>query len=365
MIDDESFWNILIDEMAVELPCTTQDCTLGPGGTVFKTPALEFDIALKYLDRHLLSHGVQGAGGGGGAAEGEGEVLVRPSISKGCSQSEFEHFKMAWTAYVMASNETNEVLIRDQLFYCPDREIRKTLERTLGDRLDTISVMEMLKEIETIAVQKEDKTSNKLGVDAAKSTVTWGMQLMVERDKILEELAEQVKNEYKYPSLVELDTDKFVPTKGREQCHQLLLDREGIPTDAKSSHSQQRGQGGPRRKKTPKSDLKGSCQVFVLEDTPAIVRLYNKQMVDEEMKQHHQLKLGGTSGGQKGGARQKKTPKPDPYDTNVESCQDDALEDTVYIEGEDTFDKGSAIQLKGPRNTAMVGIDEYVQQEQG
>ena len=161
----------------------------------------------------------------------------------------------------------------------------KTLERTLGDRLDTISVVDMLKEIETIAMQKEDKTSNKLGVDAAKSTVTWGMQLMVDRDKILEELAEQVKNEYKNPSQVEVDTDRFVPTKGREQCHQLLLDREGIPTDAKSSHSQQRGQGGPRRKKTPKSDLKGSCQVFVLEDTPAIVRLYNKQMVDEEMTQ--------------------------------------------------------------------------------
>ena len=100
---------------------------------------------------------------------------------------------MAWTEYVKASNETDNVLIRDQLFHCPDREIMKTLERTLGDRLDTISVVDMLKEIETIAVQKEDKISSKVGVNDDKFTVTWGMQLLLDREAILKELAAQVK----------------------------------------------------------------------------------------------------------------------------------------------------------------------------
>ena len=71
MIDEAAFWNILIDEMAMELPCTTPGCDTGPGGVPFKTPALEFDNALKMLDRHRAdAHGVQGAGGGGGAAQG-------------------------------------------------------------------------------------------------------------------------------------------------------------------------------------------------------------------------------------------------------------------------------------------------------
>ena len=71
----------------------------------------------------------------------------------------------------------------------------KTLERTLGDRLDTISVVDMLKEIETIVVQKEYETSSKVGVDVEKSAVTWGVQLMMDRDKLLKELAAQVKFE--------------------------------------------------------------------------------------------------------------------------------------------------------------------------
>ena len=182
MVDAESFWDILINEMAVELLCTTQDCTLGPGGTVFKTPALEFDGALRYLDRHLLSHGVQCAGGGVAAAEGEGEVLARPSISRGISQREFEDFKMAWTNCVKASNKEPDVI----LWNCLDDEIKEMLAHNLSSIMDTITVDDMLEEIEFIAVYE---TPNQVGVDDDKSTVTWGKQLMLDRDKLLKELA--------------------------------------------------------------------------------------------------------------------------------------------------------------------------------
>ena len=193
---------------------------------------------------------------------------------------------------------------------------------------------------------------------------------MLDREVLLKKLTEQVKYEYENPSQVEVDTDRFVATKGREQCPQLLLDKEGISINAKSSHSHQRGQeGGATQKKFPKSDLRhnnnGSCHVYVQEDTPAIVRLHNKQMVNGEKKQHHQPELGGTIGGQEGGATPKKTPKPNPCNDKEEACQDYALVDKVYTEGEDMFDKGFAVQLEEHRKTAMVESNKYVQQEQG
>lgn len=98
-----------------------------------------------------------------------------------------------------ASDETNDVIIRDQLYHCPDIKMRETLYRPLGDRVDTISVGDLLKEIETLAVQGEEEFSSKMGVDANKSTVTWGMKLMSDREEILKKLAVQVKLENPQP----------------------------------------------------------------------------------------------------------------------------------------------------------------------
>ena len=172
MIDAESFWDILIDEMAVELPCTTQDCTLGPGGAAFKTPALDIDSALRVLDRHLLSHGIQGAGGGGGAAGGGKKIqlskIQRPTITGGCSQEEFQFFKRAWNQYIRASNETSDVAIRDQLLHCPDDALKRAVARSLGNRVDTINVVDLLMEIETLAVVKQSNLVNTLALMSAK-----------------------------------------------------------------------------------------------------------------------------------------------------------------------------------------------------
>ena len=68
MSDRASFWNILIYEMPVELPCTIVGCNYGYGGGPYKTPALDVEYALKMLDIHRANaHGVQGDGGGEGA----------------------------------------------------------------------------------------------------------------------------------------------------------------------------------------------------------------------------------------------------------------------------------------------------------
>ena len=86
MIDEASFWNILIDEMAVELSCTTPDCALGPGGIPYKTPALEPALAMEMLNNHRAdAHGACAAGGGEGAAQGKKKPhlskLPRPTIT--------------------------------------------------------------------------------------------------------------------------------------------------------------------------------------------------------------------------------------------------------------------------------------------
>ena len=125
---------------------------------------------------------------------------------------------------------------------------------------------DLLKEIKTLAVQGEDETSSKVRVDADKSTVTWGIQLMLEREELLKKFeAPTVQGEDENPSQVGVDTDRFVATRGKEQRHQLILNRERKSINANSSHSERSQEGGASHKKIPKSDLhcKGSCHVYV------------------------------------------------------------------------------------------------------
>ena len=135
MGEEADFRNILIAEMAVELPCTHPDCTYGVGGTPYKTPALEIEYAIKVLELHLQSHGVHGAvggGTGGGVKKIHMEKILRPQLSGGSSQEDFRQFKVQWDQYVRASNETDEVKLMDQLLQCPDTDLRKAVHRALG-----------------------------------------------------------------------------------------------------------------------------------------------------------------------------------------------------------------------------------------
>ena len=218
-----------------------------------------------------------------------------------------------------ASNKEPDVI----LWNCLDDEIKDMLAHNLSSIMDTITVDDMLEEIEFIAVYE---TPNQVGVDDDKSTVTWGKQLMLDRDKLLKELAAQV--ELENTSQVGVDADKVVPTK------ELKKKRVRKSVNAKSSQLERGQEGGASIRKIPKSDLQGSCQVYVQEDAPATVRLINKEMTHREKKQHRQLELGGTMGGQGGGAHAKKIPKPNPSPDIEEPNQEYALDAEVDMEGE-------------------------------
>ena len=49
----------------------------------------------------------------------------------------------------------NDVKLRDQLLHCPDDAFKKALDRALGDRVDSITVVDLLEEIKTIAVVRQ------------------------------------------------------------------------------------------------------------------------------------------------------------------------------------------------------------------
>jgi hypothetical protein len=62
----------------------------------------------------------------------------------------------------------NTTLNRDQLLHCPDKALQKALDRTLGDRVDSISVVDLLEEIETLAVVRQSNHVNTLALMTAK-----------------------------------------------------------------------------------------------------------------------------------------------------------------------------------------------------
>ena len=60
------------------------------------------------------------------------------------------------------------MVLRDQLLHCPDETLKRTVERSLGDRVDNISVADLLKEIQTLAVVKQSNLVNTLALMSAK-----------------------------------------------------------------------------------------------------------------------------------------------------------------------------------------------------
>ena len=74
---------------------------------------------------------------------------------------------MTSTLDILSNDETNDVKLRDQLLHCPDEALKKALDRALGDRVDTISVADLLEEIETLTVVRQSNHVNTLALMTA------------------------------------------------------------------------------------------------------------------------------------------------------------------------------------------------------
>ena len=170
---DKFFDNInvdLFDNIPIQLECNVPECDKGPGGVTWKTPALSEENALKLLKRHKTIAHVQQDGGGAGGARGAGGAggisrlakIPRPTVSGGCSQEEFKFLNCEWDGYVRSSPGVETSELRDQLFSCPDENLRTALHRSHGEKLSTITVAGLLDEIKKLAVVRQSNYMNTL-----------------------------------------------------------------------------------------------------------------------------------------------------------------------------------------------------------
>jgi hypothetical protein len=122
----------LVAEMSA-LECTYDGCTAGEGGAKFRTPALAPALAVTYRWFHREdAHSQGGAAARGGGEKVQLSKIPRPEISTGCSQEDFQ--------------------LKYQLTTCLNGSLSSALYKDLGDRINTISVADMLKEIKVLAV---------------------------------------------------------------------------------------------------------------------------------------------------------------------------------------------------------------------
>ena len=91
-----------------------------------------------------------------------------PKVEGGCSQEDFKFFRRTWNQCVRASIENNDGKLKDQLLHCPDDTLRKAVDRAQGDRVDTIYVVDLLKEIEMLAIVRQSNLVNTLALMTAK-----------------------------------------------------------------------------------------------------------------------------------------------------------------------------------------------------
>ena len=183
MQEESKHLDILFAEMSA-LECTHNGCTEGEGGARFKNSALAPQHTLGYLKLHIGSaHGRQLIGARGGANKARLARIPRPEISGGCSQEDFKFFTRKWNQYVRSSNETEDTLLKDELTNCPNNALRSALDKSLGDRVETITVADLLREIEGLAVVRQSNNVNTLAMINAKQ----------ERDEPVRQLAARLR----------------------------------------------------------------------------------------------------------------------------------------------------------------------------
>ena len=165
------------------LECTFAGCTSGEDGGKFKTPTGDLAHTITYLQQHREDVHGQPAGAGIGANKVQLSKIPRPEISGGCSQEDFKFFTRKWAQYVRSSNEKDQTKLKDQLTNCPNESLRNALYKALGDRINTINVEDLMKEIEELAVVRQSNNVNTLAMITAKQ----------ERDKPVRQFAARLR----------------------------------------------------------------------------------------------------------------------------------------------------------------------------
>jgi hypothetical protein len=94
--------------------------------------------------------------------------LDRPKLEANCSQMDFSVFKKRRGIYCNSAGNQTDSILRDQLIECAEDSLKKTLFDTIGERWDTISSMDLLTEMEVVAVEKQSDMLNEVRLMEAK-----------------------------------------------------------------------------------------------------------------------------------------------------------------------------------------------------
>ena len=139
----------------VSLECTSPECTVGDGGTRYKTPAYPLEYAMQMLKMHREDNHQQQRPAQVVESSGQNrkaEKVSRPTIKMGSSEDDFIFFQCLFESYKRSCQLTNVTDIRDQLLACCETDLRRDLHRYLGTGVDAKSEVELLAEIKKIAV---------------------------------------------------------------------------------------------------------------------------------------------------------------------------------------------------------------------
>ena len=106
----------------------------------------------------------------------QGEVLARSNYPRYPDQKSVEDAARKtsssspgkWAQYVRSFNEKDETKLQDQLTNCPSDSLRNALYKALGDRIDTINMEELMKEIEELVVVRQSNNVNTLAMITTK-----------------------------------------------------------------------------------------------------------------------------------------------------------------------------------------------------
>ena len=88
------------------------------------------------------------------------EKLIRPTMSRGCTNENWEYFKSQWNSYKNATKLTAENL-NVQLLACCDHELRRDLHRT-DKKLEEKTETQILAAIESLSVKRENAMVSRL-----------------------------------------------------------------------------------------------------------------------------------------------------------------------------------------------------------
>ena len=94
--------------------------------------------------------------------------LDRPKLTENCSQQDFEFFRTEWNAYYESTGKQSDKIMKDQLLQCADESLRKTIRMSLGNRAESISLVDLMEEVKTAAVEMQSDMLNEVRLMEAK-----------------------------------------------------------------------------------------------------------------------------------------------------------------------------------------------------